>query len=165
MAGKLIPGTLAAAALAGLIGTALPVHAAQPNPEALPQVLQVNGIAYVSGGVGEDEAKAMRAVAGRFNVRLGFYNAKGGEALSDVTVSLVDGDGKRRLRVVSSGPLLYMQVPAGAYTVRAQYQADSQARRFTAGRNAVSYTFRLRINEMEDDWVYCESRCPRPSLR
>ncbi|MCY0853572.1 hypothetical protein [Cupriavidus sp. D39] len=161
MASKRVVACLAAAALIGLVNPALPVHGAQAYADTPLQVQEMNGITYVSGGVGDDEVKAIRSIAGRFNVRLGFYNAKGGEALSDVAVSVVDSNGKRRLRVVSSGPLLYMRLPAGAYTLRAEYQDDSQARRFTAGHTPVSYVFRLRVNEMEDDWVYCESKCPR----
>ncbi|GAB7540608.1 hypothetical protein [Cupriavidus sp. 8B] len=162
MASKRVVACLAAAALIGLVNPGLPVHGAQPYADTPLQVQEMNGITYVSGGIGDDEVKAIRSMAGRFNVRLGFYNAKGGEALSDVTVSVVDSNGKQRLRVVSSGPLLYMQLPAGAYTLRAEYQDDSHARRFTAGHTPVSYVFRLRVNEMEDDWVYCESKCPRP---
>ncbi|WP_144409816.1 hypothetical protein [Cupriavidus basilensis] len=161
MASKRVVACLAAAALIGLIEPALPVHGARPYADTPLQVQEMNGIPYVSGGIGDDEVKAIRSMAGRFNVRLGFYNAKGGEALSDVVVSVVDSNGKRRLRVVSSGPLLYMRLPAGAYTLRAEYQGDSQTRRFTAGHAPVSYLFRLRVNEMEDDWIYCDSKCPR----
>lgn len=161
MASKRVVACFAAAAVIGIVNPALPVYAAQPDADTPLQIQETSGITYVSGGVGDDEVKAIRSMAGRFNVRLGFYNAKGGEALSDVAVSVVDSNGKRRLRVVSSGPLLYMRLPAGAYTVRADYQDDSQARRFTAGKTPVSYVFRLRVNEMEDDWVYCESKCPR----
>ncbi|AJG24100.1 hypothetical protein [Cupriavidus basilensis] len=162
MAGKHILGFVAAAALVGLVITALPVHGAQPDADILlPQVQQINGISYVSGGIGEDEVKAMRSIAGRFNVRLGFYDAKGGAALSDVVVTIEDTRGERRLRVVIAGPLLYMQLPPATYTVRAQFRGDSQSRKFTVGRNAINYLFRLRINELEDGWVYCESRCPR----
>ncbi|KDP85569.1 hypothetical protein ACU4GI_31970 [Cupriavidus basilensis] len=160
MAGKQIVGFLAAAVVS-FVSMALPVHGAQLDADIPPEVQEINGIPYVSGGIGEDEVKAMRSMTTRFNVRLGFYDAKGGAALSDVAVTVEDASGKRRLRVVTAGPLLYMKLPPGAYTLRAQFRGESQSRQVTVGRNAINYLFRLRINELEDGWVYCESRCPR----
>jgi hypothetical protein len=151
MAGKHILGCLAAAALAGLVSPAGSAPGAQPYADITPSVQEINGIAYVSGGIGEDEVQAVRSMAGRFNVRLGFYDAKGGAALSDVVVSVDDAEGKRRLRVVTAGPLLYLRLPAGPYHLRAQYRGDSQSRRVAAGRTPVNCLFRLRVKEMDDE--------------
>lgn len=57
--------------------------AANETPEPATQ----NGIAYVTGGVGQDEVDALRAAASKYNLRM-MFASRSGEYLSDVDVTI-----------------------------------------------------------------------------
>ena len=78
------------------------------------------GVAYVSGGVGQDEVDAMRSVAADYNLRLTFVE-QGGAYVSDVDTRIRSASGAVSLAVVSEGPLLYVRLPSGKYQVSASY--------------------------------------------
>lgn len=97
---------------------AIPAGAASPESPvvpAAPAVQHMNGIDYVSGGIGVDQVAAMRSIAGRFNVHMHFVNEADGSSLSDVTVTLFDARREIVLLVLSEGPLLYLRLPPGDY--------------------------------------------------
>lgn len=83
------------------------------------------GIAYVSGGVGQDEVEAMHRIARDYNVRLTFVG-KGGEYLSDIDTHIRTARGAAVLAVVSEGPLLYVRLPSGSYRVSASYNGEAK---------------------------------------
>ena len=78
------------------------------------------GVAYVSGGVGQDEVDAMRSVAAGYNLHLMFVE-QGGAYISDVDTHIRSANGSVSLAVVSEGPLLYVRLPRGKYQVSASY--------------------------------------------
>jgi hypothetical protein len=84
-------------------------------------------VKYVSGGIGDDSAAQMAAVGREFNLKL-LFAAKDGHYLSDVSVAIVDAANRKVLDVVSDGPFLYAQLPAGKYTVSANYAGAAQSR-------------------------------------
>lgn len=89
-------------------------YAARPMPR------EQGGVAYVSGGVGQDEMDAMRGVASNYNLRLMFIE-QGGAYVSDVDTRIRSASGAVALAVVSEGPLLYVRLPRGKYQVTASY--------------------------------------------
>ncbi len=76
-----------------------------------------NGIEYVSGGVGMDEHKAMRAIQGNYNVHLVFAVKGTGEFVSEVKVKITGAGGKTVLDTVSPGPDLFAKLPPGHYNL------------------------------------------------
>jgi hypothetical protein len=109
---------LAACLLCAGSFVAIPAGAASaesPVVPAAPAVHHMNGIDYVSGGIGVNQVAAMRGIAGRFNVHLHFVNEADGSSLSDVTVTLFDARREIVLLVMSEGPLLYLRLPPGDY--------------------------------------------------
>ena len=78
------------------------------------------GVAYVSGGVGQDEVDAMHRIAASYNLRLTFVE-QGGAYVSDVDTRIRSANGTVSLTVVSEGPLLYVRLPRGKYQVNASY--------------------------------------------
>lgn len=76
------------------------------------------GITYVTGGVGEDEAAAIRAVASRYSMRARFIT-NAGEFTSDVSVRMFTPDGKLIFAAITDGPYLYAQIPPGRYRLSA----------------------------------------------
>ncbi|WP_175887831.1 carboxypeptidase regulatory-like domain-containing protein [Burkholderia contaminans] len=80
--------------------------------------VELGGVTYVTGGIGSDEVAAFRDVASRYNLRMTFAS-KTGEYLSDVDVTIQDGM-RHVLTVRTTGPLLYVRLPKGRYTVSAR---------------------------------------------
>jgi hypothetical protein len=93
---------------------------------ALPPVQMENGITYLTGGVGQPESTAMKAVAGRYSLALTFAE-RNGDFVNDIQVSITDRRGDRVLDVVS-GPILLVDLPAGWYKVRAQFDGKTLVR-------------------------------------
>ena len=108
MIGKLVTGVLAI----GLAGAAV-------AQDGLPPLQNSGGISYMTGGVGLEEAAAIKAAEKDFNLSLLFAKSKRGEYLADIKVSIADKAGKTVLKVVSDGPMLLVRLPAGAYKVSA----------------------------------------------
>lgn len=87
----------------------------------LPPEHKAGPITYMSGGVGTDEANAMKAAEHRYNLALEFVRkaAPRDEYLADITVRVQDHSGKMLLNVDSNGPFLLSRMPAGKYTIAA----------------------------------------------
>ncbi|ALX34803.1 hypothetical protein PATSB16_30490 [Pandoraea thiooxydans] len=124
---KNIAATLAVSlALAGAAAAQAPLPG-----ELSPQ--RAGSVAYLSGGVGEDEVQAMRAAAPQYSLRMTFAQA-GGAYLADVHVRIERADGAVVLSTITTGPFLYVELPPGTYRVRARYEGAAQERNVTIAR-------------------------------
>ena len=96
-------------------------------------------IQYVCGGVGEGSLQKMQAQAAKFN--LGFWMVKGpqGEYLAQVPVKIMR-DGKVVARFTAGGPLCYLKVPAGTYTIEGRH--DGQLRTIQAHSGTKTHDLR-----------------------
>ncbi|CAG9185614.1 carboxypeptidase-like regulatory domain-containing protein [Cupriavidus pinatubonensis] len=110
---------LCSAAVAGMM--LLQAAVAMTLPTNAPPLRQADGIEYLSGGIGSDEASVMRGLAPQFKVRLRFLDSADGSALSDVSVTLFNAQRDIVLQVVSEGPYLYLNPPPGPYRVLVRY--------------------------------------------
>jgi hypothetical protein len=92
---------------------------------------QQGDVAYLSGGVGEDEARAMESKANDYPLTLEFLVKAQPRAqfTSDVKVKIEDHAGKVVLDTVSDGPFLLVRLPPGRYAVTASLEGEAQARR------------------------------------
>jgi len=95
---------------------------AVPAQGDLPPLLTFGGVNYVTGGIGQDEAGAIKAAEKDFTLSLVFAQTKRGEFVADVKVSIADQAGKIMLEAQSDGPMLLARLPAGAYKVSADYE-------------------------------------------
>lgn len=84
-----------------------------------------NGIAYLSGGVGEDESKAIQQSVG-YNLHMTFAVGTQNEYIPDVTVTIEKAQGQTVLTLNDAGPLVYVQLPAGKYTVVATRNGETR---------------------------------------
>ena len=116
---------LIAAAMLGINFCAAGALAAQTEASATRTVQ--NGVAYITGGVGSDEAAALRRVAGQYSLRLTFLT-HGGQFLSDVDVEIVGPSGAAVLKTRTLGPFLYVSLPTGKYQVTAYAAGTRQTR-------------------------------------
>ena len=87
----------------------------------LPAAQTFAGVSYITGGIGDNESAAIKAAEKDFSLSLVFAQTKRGEFVADVKVSIKDKAGKLVLEAVSDGPMLLARLPAGAYTVSADY--------------------------------------------
>lgn len=90
------------------------------------QIQTQNGISFVSGGVGEGQAAAMKAAAANYSLMLTFA-APTGEYLADVRVLIQDSKGNIILDAVSPGPMFLAQLPPAQYRLTAVYKGRSQS--------------------------------------
>ncbi|AWV04710.1 carboxypeptidase regulatory-like domain-containing protein [Burkholderia sp. JP2-270] len=119
-----------------------------------------NGVAYITGGIGQDEVTAFRDVAPRYNLRLTFAS-KTGQYLSDVDVTLSSGK-STVLDVHTSGPFLFARVPPGRYTVSAHDRAVHEVRHVVVpARGAVDVRFNWHDPERQGTMRLCTG-CPDP---
>lgn len=77
------------------------------------------GISFVSGGVGEEEHKALRAIQGQYNLHLTFAVKGSGEFAAGVKVSIADAKGNALLNTTAEGPNLFVKLKPGHYKVAA----------------------------------------------
>lgn len=118
---KLLSSRLAGSAIAlALLALAAPVKAQTFFVATNNAAAQSSGIKYAAGGVGLDARAEMQGLAASHNLLVKFAVA-GGEFLVPDSVSVRKGN-VDVLTITDSGPLLYVSLPNGAYTVLATYQ-------------------------------------------
>jgi len=82
------------------------------------QVQSTTEMPYVSGGIGVEEREALQATAEQDNLRLSFA-LENGNYLGSAEVVIKNANGLLVLEEVSDGPLFFVKLPAGNYTVEA----------------------------------------------
>jgi hypothetical protein len=93
----------------------------------LPQLQHHGDVSYLSGGVGEDESKALERERRHWPLSMEFIGP-GSEFLSDVHVRIVDAHNNEVLNTDSLGPFMLVKLPPGRYTVHATYKNRDQTR-------------------------------------
>jgi hypothetical protein len=89
---------------------------------ALPMVHQQGNVVYLSGGIGQTEAQAMKRAAGKYPLEVEFLQkeATGHPAyLAGDYVAILDHAGKAVLETTSDGSFLLAKLPPGRYTISA----------------------------------------------
>ena len=89
------------------------------------------GIHFINGGIGEEQATDIRRIASNFLLQLQFTGGEEGGWLTDVSVLIIDSNGKTAFRKQTGGPLLYIDLPAGDYQIVGKYHEAKQSVRIT----------------------------------
>ena len=84
---------------------------------------------YANGGIGQEEADEMRAKAGNYNLRLYMSEGKHGHSITGTQVTITDKKGNVILDVPSAGPMLFVHVANGSYTINANYSGTTITRK------------------------------------
>ena len=125
-----------------------------------PEPVERNGVAYITGGIGQDEVTAFRDVAPRYNLRITFAS-KAGHYLPDVDVTLSSGK-SAILDVHTNGTFLFVRVPPGRYTVSARDRAVQEVRRVVVpARGGVDVRFYWHDPDRHGAMRLCKA-CPAP---
>lgn len=114
-----------------MFSVALEAASTEPFDNAGVQIQrqEQNGVAYLSGGIGEDEAKAIQHATG-YNLHMTFSIGPEGKYVPDVDVVVQKAQGPTVLTLSQAGPLVYVQLPPGKYNVVAT--RNGETRRDTA---------------------------------
>ena len=91
---------------------------------AAPEILKQGGNRYVSGGVEEAERKELDDMAPRFPMHLVFVSKKTAAPLRGVRVRVLDVSGNVLIEDDSNGPLFFVDVVGGRYTIEASYDGE-----------------------------------------
>jgi len=110
---------LAAALLTGTVFAATTVRAAD-KPEASVPVLV--------GGITKDDEAAMQHRAHQWPMRLVFSERRDNEFVADVDLVVRDAKGHQVLALDDTGPMTYVNLPPGHYTVEASFDGHKQVR-------------------------------------
>jgi hypothetical protein len=113
----LFPKTAVATALVTLLfGSAVAQAAA-----VLPPVHKSGAVEYLSGGIGQDEAKAVERASSHWPLALEFAvkDKKHADFAANVKVAVRDAKGHTELQAMADGPFLLAKLPAGSYSVSA----------------------------------------------
>ncbi len=122
--------------LGAVVATAL--AAAQPAMSAadtqamsrLPPKLTQGQVTYMSGGIGEDEAAAMKQESSHYPLSLEFAQRgeQGNEYIAGVVVDIKNMHGRTELSTISDGPLLLADLPAGKYKLTVDLNGQTKTR-------------------------------------
>jgi hypothetical protein len=109
-----------ASGASGTQATAQPQGGPDISPIARLQPKTENGVTYICGGVGKEEATYMKREARKHDALLTFAD-KRGEFVADVNVAIKDPGGKTLLETKCDGPMMLVDLPKGGkYRIHAE---------------------------------------------
>jgi hypothetical protein len=89
------------------------------------------GIAYMTGGIGEEEFAVMKSQSKNFTLNLLFSEGTVGRWATNVNVNIYDEASQLVFRVVGSQPALHVNLPAGTYTILANNNGNKLRHKLT----------------------------------
>jgi threonine dehydrogenase-like Zn-dependent dehydrogenase len=105
---------------------------AEPGDPMLPMATESGAVTVISGGVDLDEAERMKQAAGRYPLRV-VFSVPGGNYAVPQEFTLMQGT-QTMVKIPSAGPWLLIDLPPGAYTMRAQVEDRVFERAVTVSR-------------------------------
>lgn len=155
----LLAGWAGAASLVGLL-TAAPTHAQSANDADGLKYVNVEksaeGVEYVSGGIGENAQQQLNERAKDFNLKL-VFTLNEGNYIADVNLAVKDAKGRTVVEDVAEGPIFLARLPAGQYSVTANYEGKTQTRKLKVGKGLRTEYLRWPSNPEADNPLPRES--------
>ena len=113
------------------VANSLALAASDLDVGQLPAEQAQGSVRYRTGGIGEDEAVAMRRAQSAYPLSVEFVQqAKPrDEFLANVQVTIKDQAGNPILNATSEGPILLAELPAGIYTIIADAEGGTKSKR------------------------------------
>ncbi|HLS17843.1 MAG TPA: carboxypeptidase-like regulatory domain-containing protein [Paenalcaligenes sp.] len=109
-----------------------PAVADEPASQ-LPALQYHNGIPYITGGIGSDEATVFKEQRRKFPLSLNFGQEVGDRTAyaADVQVVIRDEDDHTIFNINSEGPYCLVDLEPGDYEVHVTYMGNTETRNFT----------------------------------
>jgi hypothetical protein len=86
-----------------------------------------SGIRFINGGISEEQADDIRRTAKNFSLQVLFSGGSAGGWLTDVSFMIFNEKGKTVFSNKQSGPILFIDLPAGNYKIIGHYNAVKQS--------------------------------------
>jgi len=121
--------TIHRVAMGALLGSLATTGSVALAMQALPPVQHSGKVAYINGGIGDDEAKAMEKAGAHWPLTMVFArNTKPhAEFVADANAVVRDAKGEPVLKVDDAGPIVLAKLAPGAYTVEATRHGKPKA--------------------------------------
>lgn len=100
------------------------------NSSAFAQVRQdlyMNKLPFITGGFGNEEQNAMQQQAEQFNLHLRFSEGAERAYIAGVKTTLTDPKGNIVFQDDNTGPLLYLKLNTGEYTLATDYKGQTKS--------------------------------------
>lgn len=94
-----------------------------------------SGIQYMTGGIGEEDKFDMRPHAKKFTLNLLFSYGAAGEYITDTNVNIYNEQSELVFRIKAAKPMLYVNLPAGTYTILASNHGERLRHKITIEEN------------------------------
>lgn len=94
-----------------------------------------NGIQYLTGGIGHEEVVEMRSQAKKFTLNLIFSEGEDGELATTINVNIYNEKKELVFRLKGAKPMLYVNLPAGVYTILATNNGEKLRHQLTIDAN------------------------------
>lgn len=103
----------------------------------IPATQHSNGISYISGGVGEEEAVAILAEAKQWPVLLELSQIENGRGVWIFGANIKVSNAKKQVvfNALADGPYMLINLEPGDYTIEASYQGVGQKRALSIKAN------------------------------
>ena len=89
------------------------------------------GIVYMTGGIGEEEVAVMKPQAKKFSLNLLFSEGTVGRWVTDINVNIYDEASNLVFRIIGAKNVLYVNLPAGTYTILANNNGNKLRHKVT----------------------------------
>ena len=89
-----------------------------------------SGTRYMTGGIGEEDVAVMRRHAKQFTLNLLLSEGSSGRWVTDANVNIYDEASNLVFRMVAAKPMLYVNLPAGTYTILANNNGQKLRHKF-----------------------------------
>ncbi|MEO8056910.1 MAG: hypothetical protein ABI671_01200 [Burkholderiales bacterium] len=132
--------TLTLAAATAFVSLAASAQTAQPAQAPavgtsergpLPAVRTMNGVSYMNGGAGLENAAYIKSRGSEFPLHI-LFSGRGGEYGVAQSVTVRNGD-REVLTLPNVGPYFMLQVPPGRYSIDATFKGAVEQRSVTVG--------------------------------
>lgn len=96
----------------------------------IPDTQRSEGIAYISGGVGEEETNAILSEAKQWPLLLELSQIENGRGvwIFGAQIKVIDGQKKAIFDAQADGPYMLINLESGDYQIQASYQGVEQRR-------------------------------------
>ena len=121
------------------LGFAIPLLLAALVAAPAWSALEARGdVSYVNGGIGKEEADAIRAESSRYPVEMQFVRINNGaeEFVADVAIRIADRAGRVVLDLPGQGPVFLVNLHDGEYTIDLEHNGQLQNRRVVVSHDA-----------------------------
>jgi len=108
-------------------------------------------IRFMNGGIGHDEVLDMRPFAKSYTLNLLFSEGKIGRATTDINLSIYNNQDALVFKLNNAGPLLYVNLPAGSYTISATNNGFKQRHQLSIEENTSQKVILNWKDKVEED--------------